>query len=156
MSRPDDFGNLEEFEYFELGQIADKFARALESSPAISRIEDFLPNGPEKLRLVVTCELIKIDLENRWKRGRQAFLETYLSRFPDLQIKTDISRLVFEEYRVRRQFGHNPVLQDYARRFPEHFDTCKRLVDMEGNSSVNPAGSRPTEPDCNRPCDRRL
>jgi len=131
MSRPDDLGGLEGFEFTELERIVERFSRAWEISPASARIEDHLPERPG-FRLVVICELIKIDMENRWRRERPIYLEEYLARFGELQQQSqDISRLVFEEFRIRHALGHNPQIHTYQRRFAEQFEALKNLVAQE-------------------------
>jgi serine/threonine protein kinase len=131
MSRPDNLGYLEPFEFKELEAIAERFARACSSSTFAVRIEDYLPEGPERFRLGVLCELIKIDLAQRWQRQEHPLLEEYLTRFPELKLSQDLSRLVFEEYRVRKLQGHRPSLDEYKRRFPTQYTTFKQIVQKE-------------------------
>jgi serine/threonine-protein kinase len=112
------------------------------------RIDDFLAvvmsgdsgsAGPDRTRFLE--ELVKIDLEYRWRRtGHRAVpqasdpgaaspgaagllpdrprLEDYLARYPDLgtpeRLATD---LIIEEYRVRRRWGDAPSRAEYEARF---------------------------------------
>ena len=131
MPRPDDLGSLEGAEFKELEQIEERFSRAWESSPGRVRIEDFLPSGPPRFRLAVLCELIKADLEKRWRQGQQILLEEYLKRFAELNQGHDLSRLIFEEFRIRHRLGKKPALGDFQQRFPAQFDAFQRIVQKE-------------------------
>ena len=118
MPRPDDFGNLEEFEYIELGQIADKFAHVFAKLPGQHSHRRLLAGWPARLRLAVTCELVKIELENRWQRGKQIYLEDYLNQFPELKNKRRHFparlRRVSRSPQIRAQSG----LDEFQSRFP--------------------------------------
>jgi serine/threonine protein kinase len=84
-------------------------------------------------------ELIKIDLENRWRRASaasgvppeqirtasaeswpdQPLLEHYLARFPELGPASQLSvELIAEEYWVRHCWGDRPPAAAYLARFP--------------------------------------
>lgn len=93
-------------------------------------IEHFLPPGAaaatEQAHREHLQELIKIDLEYRWRRGKHGphqapLLEHYTSRFPELgpvaQLPAD---LIAEEYRVRVRWGDRPRHAEYPPRFPGH------------------------------------
>src|SRR5262249_39526999 len=45
-------------------------------------------------------------------------IEDYLAHFPRLNRPEVLRRLVEEEYQIRRRFGDNPSLEEYAARFP--------------------------------------
>ena len=66
---------------------------------------DQIPPG-SAWRLPALAEMVKIDLERQWRRGRQVSLESYLKQFPELGSPADVSAdLIQAEYEVRRQFG---------------------------------------------------
>jgi WD40 repeat protein/serine/threonine protein kinase len=91
-------------------------------------LEEFLRNAPNPSQ--VFRELVKIDLEHRWRlagkqsgNGRSATspftppVEDYVARWPDFgPVSLD---LIAEEYRVRRRWGIGFDQAEYARRFPE-------------------------------------
>ena len=90
----------------------------------------------------VFLELVKIDLENRWRRenqrgvmsgegdgrfhgagsGRHRWkIEDYAALLPEIFSSGPIPiSLVTEEYRVRHRWGDRPPHGEYASRFPEH------------------------------------
>lgn len=99
-------------------------------------IEGFLPfavsvDGPLSQRHVL-AELIKIDLDYRWRPENKAkigagagglparpCLEDYVKKFFELGSSGGIALdLVSEEYRVRRGAGETPPLLSYQQRFP--------------------------------------
>ena len=92
------------------------------------RIVEFVRNvgagaPPQEFRELV-IELVKIDLEYRWKAahaaGRQSALrlEAYCRRLPYLGPSERLPLdLITEEYRVRRRFGDAPKPQEYVARF---------------------------------------
>jgi serine/threonine protein kinase/phage FluMu protein Com len=81
------------------------------------RLEEFLPAGgdPELL-----AELVRIDLEYRWRNGERSLVEVYLARFPTLATGGRLAvELIGEEYYVRRRWGDRPSHAEYATRFPQ-------------------------------------
>ena len=73
-------------------------------------------------------ELVKIDLEYRWRGNPPAGafpvrprLEDYVARLPSLGPLHELPiELIVEEYRVRRRWGDRPDHVDYLGRFPRH------------------------------------
>ena len=62
---------------------------------------DQIPPG-SSWRLPALAEMVKIDLERQWQRGRQVSLESYLEEFPELGSPDDVSAdLIQAEYEVR-------------------------------------------------------
>ena len=78
----------------------------------------FLPPAGHPLYQPVLRELIRLDLEYGWQRGRPQALSAYQERFPDL-FADPASReeLAFEEYRLRCQAGEQPSPRDYQLRY---------------------------------------
>jgi serine/threonine protein kinase/Tfp pilus assembly protein PilF len=103
------------------GSGVDPFVDAYELAQAREGPVDlaaFLPDPGHPLYPAVLCELVRIDLEFHWTRGRPVPLETYLSRFPALVHAPDLLRqAAFEEYRLRRQAGESPTADEYRSRF---------------------------------------
>src|SRR5262245_53989124 len=80
-------GDLKASEWQELQQIADRFEKSWEKIDVRGEPPDlakFLPPPQDPLRRIVLQELIKIDLEARWRRDQSTGLEFYLQRFQEL------------------------------------------------------------------------
>jgi hypothetical protein len=89
------------------------WARHGDADPA-----QFVPDRRHDLYLPVLGELIRIDMELRWKRGVPRRPEDYRDRFPLLFENREMLRgLAFEEYRLRRQAGETPSPAEYQKRF---------------------------------------
>ena len=66
----------------------DPFVDAYEEAQARDGHADlaaFLPEPGHPLFEAVLCELVRVDLEYGWTRGRPVPLEDYLARFPSLR-----------------------------------------------------------------------
>src|SRR6185312_9141179 len=77
------------------GTGVDPFVDAYELAQAREGPVDlaaFLPDPGHPLYPAVLCELVRIDLEYHWTRGRPVPLEDYLSRFPALVHAPDLLR----------------------------------------------------------------
>lgn len=100
-------------------------------------IKEFLQAASEADRRELLIELVKIDLECRWKHsGRQAtnpdvdaafpaqpLLEDYAEVHPDLGRPDELPLdLIIEEYRIRHRFGDRPSHDDYLVRFARNGD----------------------------------
>src|SRR5262245_41428844 len=69
-------------------------------------LAQFCPSdGDAACRRELLEELIKIDLEYRWRQGDRRLLESYLAQFPEL---SDAVGLAAEEYRARQRWGDQP------------------------------------------------
>ncbi len=124
------------------------------------RLDAFLlpQDHPEFARTLK--ELIKIDLEYRWRRvpiatekehdddqpnsptetrlSSRAFIEEYVSRFPSVLADASIPiDLIAEEYRIRQRWGDNPNVSSYVERFPDQtteVNEALKAVDLELSS----------------------
>src|SRR5262249_2160753 len=107
MSRPADLGHLKSTEWNRLQELADRFEKACtEAGPRADLVDlaAFLPQPDDPLRIVALHELIKTDVEIRWRRGQKMPLERYLDRFPELgAAETLPPELIYEEYCVRQR-----------------------------------------------------
>ncbi len=89
------------------------WARHGDADPA-----QFVPDHGHALYLPVLGELLRIDMEMRWKRGTPRRPEDYRDRFPLLFENREVLKgLAFEEYRLRRQAGEAPSPTEYQKRF---------------------------------------
>jgi serine/threonine protein kinase len=87
----------------------------------VPSIEAFLPPAGATGRRKVLDELIKIDLEYRWRHGDNRpgpRLEDYVARFAELSPLESLPlELIGEEYRVRQRWGDRPSPAEYEARF---------------------------------------
>lgn len=89
------------------------------------------------LRAAALAEMVKIDLERQWQRGRQPDLESYLRVYPELGSSDNVSAdLIQVEYAVRRQFGASADMADFERRFPNQSAELRRLLEEASVSEV--------------------
>jgi serine/threonine protein kinase/formylglycine-generating enzyme required for sulfatase activity len=131
MPSADDLGQLKTLDWEQLQVLASRFEAAHEGGETFDW-EPFLPPAGDPLRATVLYELIKIDLEIRWRRGRAVRLEDYLDLHPELGSAQELpARLVYEEYRARHLFGDKPPLTVYQSRFPDQFPELQRLIEQQ-------------------------
>ena len=65
----------------------NEYVEAYESAQARdggAELDDFAPPPGHPERLAILCELVRVDLEYHWERGRPRLLEHYRDCFPDL------------------------------------------------------------------------
>src|SRR5262249_56789684 len=110
---------------------ATRFEQAWQAGgPA--ELADFLPPAGDPQRLPCLHELVKVDLEMRWRRGQPVVLEYYLEKFPELRPASSLPpALVYEEYLVRHLHGDKPALSAYQGRFPGQFEEVNRMVGQQ-------------------------
>jgi len=127
-----DLGDLKTAEWQELQLIADRFEKAWQKIGVNGEPPDlakFLPPPQDPLRKLVLQELVKTDLEARWRRDLSTGIEFYLQRFAELGSAKELPPdLLFEEYRIRHEYGDKPPMTAYQRRFPNQFDAFQRLI----------------------------
>jgi serine/threonine protein kinase len=106
-----------------------------------------LPPG-DPLRLPALLEMVKVDLEKQWQRGRKAKVEAYLHLYPDLGTPQTVEAdLLLAEYQVRHQFGDNPTLNEYDRRFPNRASELRAIIEQGQSGDAHLASvqaGRPT------------
>jgi serine/threonine protein kinase len=123
--------------------VLDRFEQAWRDADNVD-LAAFLPPGPDGVRPLILQELIKTELEIRWRRGRGTVLEDYIQRFPEVAANPHmLPGLLYEEYRVRRLYGDRPGLEGYRKRFPDQFAELERLLQEQ---DVPPAGSSTVRP----------
>jgi serine/threonine protein kinase len=125
-------GNLKTEKWEQLQDVADRFESAWRQAPSPEQAPDlasFLPPPEDGLRSTALQELIKSDLEIRWRQGQPYPLEKYLERFPDLGTPDTVSpQLIYEEYVIRQRYGDRPTVESYQARFPGRFGDFERLM----------------------------
>jgi len=130
MERTVGLGHLSTDEWDRLQDILDRFEKAwnnVGSEDAID-LRAYLPPVEDPLRSVALQELIKAELEIRWRRGQTVRIESYVNEFPELQVVGTLPPLIYEEYRVRHMHGDKPPFTAYQDRFPNDYEELKRLV----------------------------
>lgn len=116
-------------------------------------IQDYLlPNGDDHFDALLE-ELIKVDLEYRWrtpsdKRAIESkdslpwfpLLRDYQTLFPELGSNDEISiALIAEEYRTRRRWGDQPQHSSYVLRFGRKVQVVAALTAIDKELQSHPA-----------------
>jgi formylglycine-generating enzyme required for sulfatase activity len=149
MSASGDLGGLSSLDWKNLEERADSLEEAWKRDEAVD-LSEFLPSGENPARAAILHELIKTDLECRWRRGKPVKLEYYLEKFPEDLGSTETlpASLVYEEFRVRQTLGDRAPLEQYETRFPNQFEEVQRLVKQHtirtDVSAPHPPAPRPT------------
>src|SRR3954470_20616028 len=91
-----------------LDDLASRLETAWNSGAPVD-LTALLPAEDDPFRSVALIELIKVDMECRWRRGRSVALDYYVDKYKELGARRNLSpQLIFEEYRVRQLFGDRP------------------------------------------------
>jgi serine/threonine protein kinase len=119
----------DEQEWELLHEIADRLEQAWDHSDTID-LRQFVQGVEDlRLRLLALHELIKTDLEIRWRRRKDRFLEDYARALPELGPLSALpAELIFEEYRARTLYGDKPKPESYRTRFPGQFDAFQAAI----------------------------
>jgi hypothetical protein len=105
------------------------------------------------LRTVFLHELVRTDLEMRYRHQKPVLLEEYIHQFPALLSAESLPpELIFEEYRARRLYSDAPALESYRERFPAQFDRLRQLSDRHAAGTLR-AGEDDRTPAPPRPLD---
>jgi eukaryotic-like serine/threonine-protein kinase len=100
-----------------VGQVVESFEAAL-AEGGVAHLADFAPTPDHPEQMEILCELVRVDLEHGWERGRPRRLEEYRELFPSLfQDPRLVYEMAYEEYRLRLQAGEAPTPVEYLRRF---------------------------------------
>jgi hypothetical protein len=105
-----------------------------------------LPAHGDCLRRPALVEMVKIDLERRWRRGQRVKLESYVKMLPELGALDGLpADFLLAEYEARRECGAPVDLAEFARRFPRQADELSLLVGRsrdqdDGRTSLDTAG----------------
>jgi serine/threonine protein kinase len=108
----------------------EAFIKAWERGGDAPALGDFLPADPPAVRRMTLIELLKVDLEFRWSRGKAPrTVEEYLADF--VELTRDLpADLIYEEYQIRHRAGDPITPQDYLVRFPEHAAELQRIFGL--------------------------
>jgi serine/threonine protein kinase/formylglycine-generating enzyme required for sulfatase activity len=136
---------LNDAQWRELQECASRLDVALKSGPEQLDLRQFLPSPDAPHRRAVLLELIKTELEARYRRGQSCRLEDFVRRYPELGGPDALpDSLVYEEFRMRRLHGERPELDEYRSRFPGQFKGLCRLSELD--RSIGIAAEREHEP----------
>lgn len=107
----------------------------------------FLPAVSTSERLLTLVELIKVDLEYRWKDSQwHKTIEQYVQDFPELASEDGPPcDIIYEEFHIRRAAGEAILPSDYYARFPQRCEELRRLLPADGShqtSTLAAKGSR--------------
>jgi len=151
MQRPISDTDISSEERDQLRELRTRFEKAgLRTGPI--NFSGFLPAGDDRLHTPALCELIKCDLEMRWRGGRPIYLEEYLKPFPELRSDTEtVIQLLLEEYRVRERHGNRPALDRFRERFPEQFPELERRVNAQIHHTKVIPSTNPVAPPIPKP-----
>ncbi len=151
MKGPGDLGELKSGQWEQLESLADRLEQAWSAAPQEAAVDlsRFLPTVGDALRGVALVELVKTDLEIRWRRGQRVRLDYYVERFPDLgTVGTVVADLIYEEYRVRQMHGDRPPLEAYEERFPAQYARLRQIVEEQPipTLDISNLGATPSRP----------
>jgi hypothetical protein len=113
----------------------EKYLQAFEKAWDEQQLTAFLAQVPadHRLRYPALIEMIKIDMERRWQRGRKVILDAYLKSYPELGGADELPvDLIFTEYSLRKKYGAPAALGEYATRFPYQLPELKQRVTEAG------------------------
>lgn len=117
-----------------VGNQVDAFIQAWDDGTgAPPGIGDHLPENSQTCRRLTLIELIKIDMERRWRQDMQPqSVEAYAERFAELRIGNRVpADLIYEELHVRRLAGHQVSPSEYYERFPNQVAELRPLLEIE-------------------------
>ena len=119
------------------GMRFDDYIRAFEAAWDSGEPDDlgaFLPEAGDPLRDRVLVEVVCVDLELRWARGRPRSLADYQSSFPQLfRDRVSLNEVTFEEYRLRRLSGDDVTPGEYAIRYGAEVELWPALSQDEAS-----------------------
>jgi serine/threonine protein kinase len=152
MPPPTDLGHLGTHAWERLRDQAERLDALWRERGGPVDLNDLLPPPGEGTRFASLVELIKTDLEIRWRRNQGVRLDWYVERYEELGAVSELSpRLIYEEYRVRQLHGDKPDLSSYKRRFPRQFAEVEKLVKTEPIGTESPAQPTPVAPPVAKP-----
>ncbi len=114
-----------------LADRVEAFLEAWETQKRPPVLDDHLPQEPQVLRQLTLVELIKVDLEFRYKEKLPRQIEEYAAEFPELNGECGPpADLIYEEFHVRRSEGEQVDVSEYFRRFPKQESRLRRLMGL--------------------------
>lgn len=151
MSSPQTIEDLDESDWNRLQDVVERFEEdCLTKIPR--NLGDYLPPSGDSIYRLLLEELVRTDLEIRWRAGFEVHIEEYLKKFPILASPVHVQKLLEDEFRVRHQFGDGPEVDEFGRRFPDVFPAFRKAIDelvvedaeKEASESHETARTNPT------------
>ncbi len=100
-------------------------------------LEDFF-NGNSTLSTVERCEIIRVDLRNRWERNDAVLVEEYLKRFPEIFESAEfVFELAYCEYLLRLEHVRTVSDDDFIARFPRVEMELRTQFELNRNVQVD-------------------
>jgi eukaryotic-like serine/threonine-protein kinase len=90
--------------------------------------ELYLPSDPSQRRAALLA-LLRSDLVLRFSAREQLPLESYLTRFPELDSESQVA-LLYEEFSLREEAGESPTLAEYEARFPDLAHSFREVIEI--------------------------
>jgi serine/threonine protein kinase len=148
VSASEQLGALSSQEWQDLCDRAGRLEETLSAGAASVDLRDFLPSPEAQHRRAVLCELVKTEMEVRYRQGHGVWLDEFCERYPELGGREGLpADLIYEEYRVRRLYGDRPDLGSYRERFPSQFEQVQQLVRQNPVPEPKPQAEQPTPSD---------
>jgi serine/threonine protein kinase len=145
MYSPNTLGRLNTADYERLADLADRLETMWSESGKPVDLNELLPPPGDPRRAQILSELIKTDLEIRWRRRIETRIDWYIERFEELGTSASVApKLIYEEYRVRQKFGDKPELASYKHRFPDQYAEVSLLAEAEPPPTIEPVLSTPS------------
>jgi serine/threonine protein kinase len=139
--KTNDIGELTDADWDQVEELANRLEAAWQKGGAVD-LAAFLPEPGSPIRKSTLLELIKVDMECRWKKGQAVVLEVYVDKFSELGRARDLpATLIFEEYRVRQLHGDRPPIEQYQKRFPQQYEQLKKYLADEPLPTVAHVGT---------------
>jgi WD40 repeat protein/tRNA A-37 threonylcarbamoyl transferase component Bud32 len=89
-------------------------------SPANARWQEVFASRLQSQPRDLWVEEVRRDQADRWRSGNRPLIDEYLQSCPELcDNDEDLLVLIVGELLLRRQFGENPAMEEYQRRFPQ-------------------------------------
>jgi formylglycine-generating enzyme required for sulfatase activity len=141
MANPDNsISKLDSDLWNRLDELASKLEHSWRKGPV--DLKSILPDEADPLRPLALRELVKVDMELRWRKGESVNLDYYVDTYGELgPAKSLPASLIFEEYRVRQIFGDRPELKSYRSRFPGQFPDLEKIVREQPLPTMAPGGT---------------
>jgi serine/threonine protein kinase len=96
-----------------------------------------LPPSESSAHLPALIEMVKSDMQEQWRQGRQVGLESYLRILPELGASDSIpTDLIMAECEVRRQSGAPVELIELEKRFSRQAEELRQRFDQPPKSST--------------------
>ncbi|MDB5337402.1 MAG: tetratricopeptide repeat protein [Planctomycetaceae bacterium] len=103
--------------WVEIDEFVEVYDRAWRTG-TVPVLGEFLPERDHPMYSEVLCELVRVDLELRWRQGCPLSLDDYCRAYPELGDDPQaLAEVAFEEYRVRRHAGAEVTPGDYADKY---------------------------------------